>query len=69
LGDDLAIARGKQISNTTGEGGGMTMKDVEASSLDVWVNRDGRWQLVGHHTTLVVTGENWRKAFEAGLSA
>jgi hypothetical protein len=68
LSDDLAIVRGKQISNTTGEGGGLKMKDVEASSLDVWVNRDDRWQLVGHHVTLVVTGEDWRKAFEAGLS-
>jgi len=67
LGDDLAILRGKQISNTTGEGGGVKMNDVEASSLDVWVKRDDRWQLVGHHMTLVVSGEKWRKTFEAGI--
>jgi ketosteroid isomerase-like protein len=65
LSDELAVVRGKQISNTTGETG-VKMENVEASSLDVWVNRDGRWQLVGHHMTLVLTGDAWRRAFEAG---
>jgi hypothetical protein len=69
LSDDLAIARCSDIANSTGEVHGVTMNGLEASSLDVWARRDGRWQLVGHQTTLVMIGGNWRKAFEAGLAA
>jgi Domain of unknown function (DUF4440) len=63
LRDDVVMVRGKQISNTTG--GQFKMQDQEACSLDVWVKRDGRWQLVAHHMTLVRSPESWRKAFEA----
>jgi hypothetical protein len=65
LSDDVVVVRGKQISNTTGAEGRFKMDDTQASSLDVWVNRDGRWQLVGHHMTLVLDGAAWGRAFAA----
>jgi ketosteroid isomerase-like protein len=65
LSDDLAVARCNQVANGTFDAG-TKMENVEACSLDVWARRDGRWQLVGHHTTLVMIAGNWRKAFEAG---
>jgi uncharacterized protein (TIGR02246 family) len=65
LNDDLAIIKGKQITNTVGEIGAK-WEDVEATSTDTWVRRDGRWQLIAHQSTLVLEGDNYRKAFVAG---
>jgi hypothetical protein len=64
LNDDLAIIKGKQITNTTGATG-TTWKDVEATSLDTWIRRDGRWQLIAHQSTLVLDPDAYRKAFAA----
>jgi hypothetical protein len=63
--DDLAIVRGKQITNTTGTGGRSKWEDVEAASLDIWIRRDGRWQLIAHQSTLVLDVDAYRKAFAA----
>jgi hypothetical protein len=61
--DDVAVVRGKQISS--GKIGGVEMKETRAASLDVWCHRDGRWQLLAHHMTLVVDAPGeWAKAFE-----
>jgi hypothetical protein len=65
LSDDVAIIKGKQITNTVAEIGAK-WEDVEATSTDTWVRRDGRWQLTGHQSTLVLDGDNYRKAFVAG---
>jgi hypothetical protein len=67
LSDDLAIIKGKQITNT-GNGSGVTGKnwdDVEATSLDTWIRRDGRWQLLAHQSTLVLDREAYGRAFAA----
>jgi uncharacterized protein (TIGR02246 family) len=69
LRDDVAMVRGKQISNTPGGNGRFKMDDQEACSLDIWVKRDGRWQLVAHHMTLVRSAEAWRKMFDAVYSS
>jgi uncharacterized protein (TIGR02246 family) len=63
--DDLAIIKGKQITNTTGATG-TKWEDVEATSTDTWIRRDGRWQLIAHQSSLVLDGDNYRKAFVAG---
>jgi uncharacterized protein (TIGR02246 family) len=65
LRDDVAMVRGRQITSTSGKDGRFKMEDQEACSLDVWVKRDGRWQLVAHHMTLVRSPDAWLKAFEA----
>jgi uncharacterized protein (TIGR02246 family) len=65
LRDDVAMVKGKQISNTTGGEGRFKMEGQEAGSLDIWVKREGRWQLLAHHMTLVRSPDAWRKAFEA----
>lgn len=65
LRDDVVMVRGKQISNTTGGDGRFKMTDQEAASLDVWVKREGGWQLVAHHMTLVRTHEAWQNAVNA----
>ena len=62
LADDVAVVRGKQISS--GKIGGVVMNDTQAASLDVWCHRDGRWQLLAHHMTLVVEPGEWAKAFK-----
>ncbi len=60
--DDVAVVRGRQL--TSGEIGGVTMRETKAASLDVWVHRDGRWQLLAHHMTLVIEKPGaWAKAF------
>jgi len=60
--DDVAVVRGRQLSS--GPIGNVVMRDTKAASLDVWCHRDGRWQLLAHHMTLVIEkpGE-WAKAF------
>jgi len=65
LSDDVVIVKGKQVTNTVGEIGAK-WEDVEATSTDTWVRRDDRWQLAGHQSTLVLDGDNYRKAFVAG---
>jgi hypothetical protein len=60
--DDVAVVRGQQISS--GKIGGVVMRDTKAASLDVWCLRDGRWQLLAHHMTLVVANDDWAKAFK-----
>jgi len=64
LDEDLAIIKGKQITNTSGANG-LKWNSVEATSLDTWIRRDGRWQLIAHQSTLVLDGEAYRKAFAA----
>jgi hypothetical protein len=64
LSDDLAIIKGKQITNNTGLAGAK-WTDVEATSLDTWIRRDGRWQLLAHQSTLVLDSDAYRKAFAA----
>jgi uncharacterized protein (TIGR02246 family) len=61
--DDVAVVRGRQLSS--GPIGGVVMRDTKAASLDVWCHRDGRWQLLAHHMTLVIDkpGE-WARAFK-----
>ena len=61
--DDVAVVRGRQLSS--GEIGGVVMRETKAASLDVWCHRDGRWQLLAHHNTLIIEkpGE-WAKAFK-----
>jgi ketosteroid isomerase-like protein len=53
LSDDVAVVRGTTHSTTTGNGG-FTMDNLECAVLDVWVNRDSRWQLIAHHISLVL---------------
>jgi ketosteroid isomerase-like protein len=48
---DVAVVAGTQISS--GAVGSGTMDRTESKSLDVWCRRDGRWQLLAHHMTLV----------------
>jgi uncharacterized protein (TIGR02246 family) len=54
LGDDVAVVRGTTTSNSAPDSP-YRMDNLKASILDVWVHRDGRWQLVEHHVTLVGT--------------
>jgi hypothetical protein len=54
LSDDICVVRGTTTSNSTPDSP-YRMDDLKASVLDVWVHRDGRWQLVEHHVTLLGT--------------
>jgi uncharacterized protein (TIGR02246 family) len=65
LGDGVVMVRGKQVTNTSGKDGRFKFEDQEACSLDVWVKRDGRWQLIAHHMTLVRSPDAYRRAFAA----
>jgi hypothetical protein len=64
LSEDLAVIKGKQVTNQAGAAG-MTWTDVEATSLDTWIRRDGRWQLLAHQSTLVLETDAYRRAFAA----
>ena len=65
LGDDVAVVAGTQITSDTGANG--LLSDTRSASLDVWCRRDGRWQLVAHHMTLVLDSAAWRRAFRAAM--
>jgi hypothetical protein len=66
LNEDLAIVKGRQVTNNTSPTIGVKWTDVRATSTDTWIRRDGRWQLIAHQSTLVLDGDAYRKAFVAG---
>jgi ketosteroid isomerase-like protein len=49
---DTAIVEGSQ-RNSGRVGSYVWPEPQESVSLDVWCHRDGRWQLLAHHMTLV----------------
>lgn len=54
LSDDIAVSRATMVSNSTPESA-YRMDNLESSVLNVWARRDGRWQIVEHHVTLLRT--------------
>jgi uncharacterized protein (TIGR02246 family) len=62
LSDDIAVVKGTTHATTTGDGG-VKMDNLECSVLDVWVKRDGRWQLIAHQISLALDEDTTRKVF------
>jgi ketosteroid isomerase-like protein len=66
LSDDAAAVRGTTSSSTTGETR-FRMDNLGCAALDVWVRRDGRWQLVAHLISLLMDDETFSRVWEAAF--